>query len=144
MIEIVKKEKAQKVIHLGDTVRDAQELETALNGMAVEMVAGNNDWFSDEPNEKLLLIEGKRFFLTHGHVYGVKNGLERLLGRGKELGADVVLFGHTHRVHEEYRENILLLNPGSISMPASSQDPSCIIIEINENKINSKIVIDSN
>ena len=37
-----------------------------------------------------------KLFVTHGHAYGVKSGLGRLAERAKTLGADVVLYGHTH------------------------------------------------
>ena len=32
--------------------------------------------------------------MCHGHKYGVKYGYNSIYYRGKEIGADIVLFGH--------------------------------------------------
>ena len=56
------------------------------------------------------------FFYTHGHHYGVKMGSERLAECAGERGADVALFGHTHR--RELVRGVgtaaTVFNPGSL------------------------------
>ncbi|MGE5474011.1 MAG: YfcE family phosphodiesterase [Ignavibacteriales bacterium] len=131
MIDIVAKNNdVHKIIHLGDLVKDAERLEYEYPNIEIIRVAGNNDWYSNEPTERLIELSNKKTLITHGNFYGVKNGLSKVLGRSKELGAEVVLFGHTHIPHESYEQNVLLINPGSISLPAGASKPSYCILEI--------------
>lgn len=107
---------ADILIHLGDNVDDVEYLEKNFKG-EVYAVKGNCDYSTTYPNERIIEIEGKRIFFTHGHLYGVKNGINNIYYRGCELEADVVLFGHTHTAYIERTENLTLMNPGSISLP---------------------------
>ena len=45
---------------------------------------------------------GKRVFFSHGHMYGVKVGLEQFLEGARNVKADIALFGHTHRPMLDY------------------------------------------
>ena len=85
------------ILFLGDGLRDAEWLDSG--GSALFMVRGNCDWFGggDTPDEQTLPFEGHKLFLTHGHLYGVKGGIGALIAHAATLGADVVLFGHTHQ-----------------------------------------------
>lgn len=120
------------IIHLGDVARDRDYI-SALFGCSVDMVCGNNDFFSELPGE-FTIREGKHvIFLTHGHGYSVYNGTDRLIRRAKALGADTVMFGHTHCPLVEYREGIMLVNPGSISLPRQqSRKPTYIRMSVQE------------
>ena len=40
-------------------------------------------------------LRGKKIFITHGDLYGVKYGMTNIYYKGKEVGADIVLFGHS-------------------------------------------------
>ena len=71
------------------------------------------------PAEEPLDIGGYRIYLTHGHLFGVKHSLARLYQRALDLGAAIVIYGHTHISHQEQIGNILFLNPGSITWPRS-------------------------
>ena len=86
---------ADVLIHLGDNSEDIKELTKDFNG-DVYGVRGNCDYSNTYPTEQILDIMGKKIFLTHGHLYGVKNNLNNIYYRAKELNADIVLFGHTH------------------------------------------------
>ncbi|MBO5248836.1 MAG: metallophosphoesterase [Clostridia bacterium] len=112
---LIKKEKPNYVIHLGDCVRDAEELSNLFPILPICRVSGNNDWFSQEATEKVLTLNDTRIFLCHGHTTGVKNGLEIQWERARRQGCSVSLFGHTHSPFLEERDGILLLNPGSIT-----------------------------
>lgn len=125
------------IIHLGDLVRDAEHLQSIFKDIRVECVSGNNDFYQNHPNEKIIEFDNKKLFLTHGHDYRVKYGFEDLFKKGRELKIDGVLFGHTHRAHEEIVDNILYFNPGSISLPLKT--PSYGIIETRGNKLYSVI-----
>ena len=58
-----------------------------------------------------------RIFVTHGHAYGVKSGLGRLIDKAESVGADIALYGHSHIPDLTYMRGISAFNPGSISMP---------------------------
>ena len=140
MIDIISKtENVDMIIHLGDLVKDAEEIEYTFENIGVEYIAGNNDWSSDAQKEKVLMIENKRLFITHGNIYSVKNGYSNIIGRGQELGVDIVMFGHTHVPNEDYFKNMLLFNPGSITLPARRFSPSYGVIEITNREIKSVI-----
>lgn len=120
------------IIHLGDVARD-QDYISALFCCSVDMVAGNNDIFTELPGE-FTIREGKHvIWLTHGHGYGVYNGTDRLVRRAKALGADTVMFGHTHRPCIDLKDGVQLINPGSISMPRQeSRRPTYILMRVKE------------
>ena len=101
-------------------------------------VKGNCDFVGEE--EKIIQLEGFKILLTHGHLYGVKSGYLRLIYRAKELGCDIVIFGHTHQPLIMQEDGILFLNPGTCSLYGakktfinlfiSNGKPSAIINEI--------------
>ncbi len=114
------------ICFLGDGLRDAEELPASPPLYAVR---GNCDWMRDAtlyPTERILPFEGHTLYLAHGHLLGVKSGLGGIISHAASLGADIVLFGHTHRAYEgrldagERAGEILLprpmylFNPGSI------------------------------
>lgn len=41
-------------------------------------------------------LEGLKILLAHGHEYRVKYNYISIEERGKLLGCDIVIFGHTH------------------------------------------------
>ncbi|MBL4937165.1 metallophosphoesterase [Clostridium sp. YIM B02515] len=121
------------VIHLGDNVEDVEVLKEKFKGNIIN-VRGNCDFTSFVPRERLEEIEGKKIFMTHGDKYNVKYDLLRLKYRAKEVGADVVLFGHTHQSLELYEDGIWFINPGSAALPRDSFK-SIAVLEIKNNKI---------
>lgn len=112
----VLEEKPDQIIHLGDHESDAEDLGRFFPRIPVCSVAGNCDGFSGVPRYKLISFAGKKLFLTHGHYYGVKTGLEHLVNTAHVAGADAVLFGHTHRPYYAESEGMLVINPGSVGM----------------------------
>ncbi|AQR93203.1 metallophosphoesterase [Clostridium saccharoperbutylacetonicum] len=107
---------ADILIHLGDNIEDVEVLERGFNGK-VYAVAGNCDYSSKYPKEGIIEVYGKKIFFTHGDLYGVKRTINNIYYKGKELGVDIVLFGHTHEQMIEKDEELILMNPGSISLP---------------------------
>ena len=84
------------IVHLGDGFQDGQLLQAALRAPLVQ-VAGNADYPLALIPEKMFEANGKQVYITHGHLYDVKKGLENLYVRAAEIEADLVLFGHLHR-----------------------------------------------
>ena len=104
------------IIHAGDVQRDVEDLEIMYPKTPICYVLGNNDYFiHNVPSDRFFELGGVKIFLTHGHNYGVKYSLAKLLQKGKELGADIIIFGHTHRAYLEKEGRITLFNPGAAS-----------------------------
>lgn len=108
------------LLHAGDYYEDALYLAETC-GVEVKAVTGNCDRYATGPAEELLELGGYRIYLTHGHLFGVKHSLVRIYQRALDLGAAIVIYGHTHVPHQEWIENILFLNPGSITWPRSPE-----------------------
>ena len=121
------------VIHLGDHSYDAEDLKTEYPDLPFYIVRGNNDFGSKAPNTATLSLNGKKLVLTHEHLQQVYWSYDSLYYWAEEQGADVVLFGHTHRPVNDNKGRILVFNPGSISMPRGVPQPTFGILEIAKN-----------
>ena len=120
------------MIHLGDA-EGYEDYIAELAGCPLEIVAGNNDFFSDLEREKELEIGKYKVLITHGHYYYVAMGVEDLKKEAAGRGMDVVMFGHTHRPLLDYGRGIATLNPGSVSYPRQDgRKPSYALMEIDE------------
>ncbi|GFO70538.1 phosphoesterase [Geomonas limicola] len=108
------------IIHLGDGADDAELLAEVLE-VPVLRVAGNCDFDASLPRELILEIGPCRVLATHGNHQGVKSGLSFLIERGIEVGAGVILYGHTHLPAVQIESGMLLVNPGTLKQgfPAS-------------------------
>lgn len=125
--------KLDMVIHLGDVEGSEYTIQEAVS-CPVEMVAGNNDFFSDLPSEKTIQIGKYKVLITHGHRYYIGMGNEMLKREAIVEGVDIVMYGHTHRPVIDISKNIIAINPGSLSYPRQeNRKPSYIIMEIDEN-----------
>lgn len=70
----------------------------------------------------ILAIDGLTFYATHGHVYNENN-----LPPFRE--GDILIHGHTHVLKAEQREDYILLNPGSVSIPKEGNPPTYAVLE---------------
>lgn len=118
------------MLHLGD-YESGEDYISLLASCPVEFVAGNNDFFADVPKEKIIVLGNHTILMTHGHRYGVNFGTGRIKEAALERGADIVLYGHTHRPVIDLGTSVWAVNPGSISQPRQENGkPSYIIMEI--------------
>lgn len=128
----IEAEDPDKVILLGDLLYhgprnalprdyDPQEVAATLNGMAGRIIAvrGNCEAEVDQmvldfpcmADYTTIAVDGGRvLFATHGHLWN-PNALPAL------QGIDAFLYGHTHVKRLESRDGLLILNPGSASLP---------------------------
>ena len=136
MLEAVRRCRPDAAIHLGDHDRDAVELRHEFPGLPVYSVCGNCDLAPAQPGVYSAAYAGYRFFMTHGHLYGVKYGLLRLSLAAQEAGADVVLFGHTHVPYCSCEGGRWFLNPGSCGQSAQ---PTYGIIELTDGALACRI-----
>ena len=124
--------KMDRLIHLGDS-EGSEDYIREIAGCPVEIVAGNNDFFSRLPKEKEIMLGGYRTLLTHGHYYGVSVGMERLKEEARARGCNIAMFGHTHRPYLSQEEGLTVLNPGSLSFPRQDgRKPTYMLMEIDE------------
>lgn len=127
---------ADMIIHLGDGAADLTKNLPIDYKKPLVLIEGNGEYYGwvgvdrryRPKKSEMIEFEGKKIFMTHGHLYDVKYGLERIAARAYCDGADIVLFGHTHIPLIKYLPEgteleyigkidrpLLLFNPGSIS-----------------------------
>ncbi len=123
------------LIHLGDGAADFIGARREYPEKTY-VVKGNCDAAIGE-EECVIEAEGLSIFCCHGHKYGVKSGLSRLVARTKELGCEIALYGHTHRAAVEVQEGVLCINPGSAG---SYTEPSYCYLVIHNKKPTATIV----
>ena len=120
------------LIHLGDAEGSEHFIPDWVNPECrMEMVLGNNDFFSRLDREREIDIAGHKAFITHGHYYGVSMGPEGLVDEAKSRGCDSAMYGHTHRPFLDVIDGVTVLNPGSLSYPRQEgRRPSYMIIHV--------------
>ncbi len=109
---------------------DPQAIADELNKRAANIVAvrGNCDSevdqmllnFPIQSTYMMLVDEGKRFFLTHGHIYNEDH-------MPKTPACDVFVYGHTHRQVLKPAEETggpVILNTGSPTFPKGGNLPT--------------------
>ena len=105
------------ILHLGDHYDDAEALAEEYPTIRMYHVPGNCDRYRCPPDALEIMtpvIDGVRLYMTHGHRHRVKTDTDRLISDAREVGAQAVLYGHTH-VPECYQESdgLWVMNPGS-------------------------------
>lgn len=118
------------VVHCGD-VEGSEYVISKAAKCPVEMVQGNNDFFSDLPKEKEFMIGRYKVWLTHGHHYYISMNSEIIKQEAREREVDIVMCGHTHKPVIDMEKDLTLINPGSLSYPRQeNRKPSYILMEI--------------
>ena len=123
--------KVDMVIHLGDVEGSEYTIQEAA-GCPVEMVCGNNDFFSELPSEKTLQIGKYRVMITHGHRYYIGMGNEMLKQEAIAHGADIVMYGHTHRRDLTTYKNSYIVNPGSLALPRDNRVGTYMLLDFDQ------------
>lgn len=68
-----------------------------------------------------------RILVNHGYM----DSKEETIKKAKSMGADILVLGHTHVKELYVDENLIVINPGSTSIPKDGSH-SVAIIDINE------------
>ncbi len=95
---------AELILHGGDIA--SQKVLDALNQIArVVAVRGNCDkeWAEALPREVLLELYGKKIYMVHNKKHISK----------KAEGADLIIYGHSHKYEDRQTDGQRFLNPGS-------------------------------
>ena len=111
---------ADAILRAGDI--NSQAVVDKLSAFApLYVVRGNNkDWAEAIPHNLTVALEGVRFYMVHN-----KKDVPANL-----TGADVVVFGHSHKYSEARRGNVLWLNPGSCEPRRFHQEITLIRAEV--------------
>jgi putative phosphoesterase len=119
------------MIHCGDA-EGSEYLFSRAAECRTQFVSGNNDFFSSLPQEVFLTLGQYKVWVTHGHNYGVNLGNEKVKREGKARGAQVVIYGHTHKPCIDTSDPcVIAVNPGSLAYPRQENHrPSYILMEI--------------
>jgi len=128
------------IVHLGDNIDDTVRIREKLSDIPFHLIKGNIDTQTKGDVEKLISIENIIIFLTHGHEYQVKEGLSRLIKRAQDLGADLVLFGHTHGAAIVEEQGITLMNPGQMQFHKERQKASYGVVTIKDGKFDCETI----
>lgn len=114
ILKMVEIEKPQIIICGGDHSKDAEELSYIKENIKYYIVRGNCDMYDHKFTDILQFeLEGKKFYLTHGHLHGVKGTLSKLKKDAENSNENIVIFGHTHIPYYEMDKGIHYFNPGS-------------------------------
>lgn len=114
MYTAIDRHKPQQVIHLGDLMEDAEEVAEHYPKLPFCLVPGNCDgWGAATPVKKQITLEGTSILLSHGHRWNVKSGYDAAIADARAVGADILLFGHTHvPLCQQLEDGLWMMNPG--------------------------------
>lgn len=120
------------LFHLGDVEDRETDIEAQID-CPLYIVCGNNDSEMFLPREREVFLGPHKVFMTHGHYYHVHYGVDELVREAKKRGCDIVMFGHTHSPFHQKVDDVLLLNPGSITFPRTAERrPTYMVMEMAE------------
>ena len=143
MLEAYREEGAERLVLLGDLLYHGprndlpkeyapKEVIAMLNDKKDEIytVRGNCEAEVDQmvlefpvlADYCVLVIEGKTFFATHGHVYNTDHLPPLKKG-------DILIHGHTHVLKAENMGDYIWLNPGSVSIPKEGNPHTYAVLE---------------
>lgn len=128
LYRIIKMENPEIILFSGDGYEDVVDMQYAFPEIKFVCARGNCDYNSSFNDEEIIEILDKKFFITHGHIYGVKRNYFQIEMRAKELDANVVVFGHTHSPYLKNKEETIYFNPGAVLCGSYG------VITINEDK----------
>ena len=126
--------KPDAVVHLGDHYDNAETLSEEYSHIRFHMLPGNCDRYRCPPDALQIYcycIGGVKFYMTHGHLHGVKSGLGRLVSAAREMNAQAALYGHTHIADCHREDDMWIINPGA----CNSAEGSVAVIETENNDI---------
>ncbi|MBQ1245536.1 MAG: YfcE family phosphodiesterase [Clostridia bacterium] len=131
MARAVERFQPHHILHLGDCRRDAGHLSEDYPHIPMTTVAGNCDFAQLDDPEQLIELRGVRILMMHGHTRNVKATGMSAYYAAREMGADVLLYGHTHIPLVDFDGTLYTMNPGAAG---DRLRPTCGIITIEDGK----------
>ena len=137
LISIIKS--SDMIFHAGDfeTFECYNELRSLGHLKAVHGDTDCTELMKLLPERKIIDVQGIKIGMIHKGQLTSENtdGLRYL---AKEMGVDVLIFGHFHHIIVE-KTDVLLLSPGSPTVPGIAE-PSAIELEIIINSVKGRII----
>jgi hypothetical protein len=127
------------ILHAGDLV--SLTVREQLEEMApTKCVMGNMDRYYGLklPERMILEVDDVRIGLNHGEVYP-RGDTQQLHYIGLEMEVKFLVTGHTHWSFIQELPDMLLLNPGSPTVPRLS-DPTVMLLSIKDGNLDVDIV----
>jgi vacuolar protein sorting-associated protein 29 len=88
---------------------------------------------------KTVEIAGWKFGLCHGHQIVPWGQIEAMAMMQRQLDADVLISGHTHKFSVDVHEGNLFINPGSATGAYSGMTPdvvpSFVLLDVQEKRL---------
>lgn len=127
------------IIHAGDfeTLSCYRELEGLGKLAAVHGDTDSAELMEFLPERKVIIIDEIKIGVIHKGQLTSEN-TDGLLYLAKEMGVDVLIFGHFHHPIA-HKSEVLLLSPGSATVPGIAE-PSAIRLEIINKTVIGKII----
>ena len=119
---------------------DSEMRKHVLVNLEVISVKGNFPFEPRLPKELILTIDDIRVLMVHGHKQHVKTGIERIKQYARDKNAQLVFFGHTHHYRIYDAGDMILVNPGSLSLPRGHYEKTYAKVTINKNHTNVEII----
>ena len=126
------------IVHCGDYAADARELQARL-GIHVAWVKGNCDGGFSDTDWSILETEAGNFIITHGHNEQVDFSKQNIYYKALENDCVGAIFGHTHRASYTEMDDIVLMNPGSLTKPRDGSGGTFGLLVTGEDSIWGKI-----
>jgi hypothetical protein len=117
---------ADLFVHCGDLEGDFHQLRRFV------AVRGNNDWDYNIPEQRIIRVKNHKILLVHSHQFPYSLREKRMAKRAKELGCDIVIYGHTHVGDQSVVDGVTMINPGSMRLPRDGKSPSYAVITIED------------
>jgi len=126
------------IIHAGD-VTHMGLLEELACIAPVRAVRGNCDgWDLSLPDRDIIECEAWRIGLVHGNAGKGNSTPERAYTEFRDLSVNLIVFGHSHTPFMEWRNGILMFNPGSPTDKRRELQYSFGLLEIQPGKVEAK------
>ncbi len=127
------------IIHAGDLTSKGviDDLEKIAPVIAIQ---GNMDrtYNLDLPKNKIINIGDIKIGVIHGEVYP-RGDMQQLYYLALELDVDILVTGHVHKAFIENIKDILILNPGSPTVPRLT-NPTVMLLDIEDGEVDINLV----
>jgi putative phosphoesterase len=127
------------ILHAGDIGDPGiiSELEIIAPVYAISGNIDSGEVSRNFPPTRVIELGGYTFFLIHNIV--TEKFVRYELFR-KKIQPHIIVHGHTHQPELKRHSEILFINPGSVSKPKQNQMGTIVLLDINNQSLEPKII----
>ncbi|HEY3343941.1 MAG TPA: metallophosphoesterase family protein [Anaerolineaceae bacterium] len=124
----------ERILHAGDvgSLAILSELQKIAPTTAVRGNIDSGDWANALPETAVVEMDGELIYMLHN--------LAELELQPAAAGMGVIIFGHSHRAVQEWRNGVLYLNPGSAGPRRFALPVTVARLIINGNRIEPELI----